>query len=123
MGTLENIQIAYDILKKAGNLEAQNAIMELREENVRLREEIQVLKEKISQLEEELRIKGQIEYDGVVYWLKEGDKTQGPFYHICFEKDKKLIHLEESTGSFFCKVCESGFNKTGGRRRWPPTSY
>ncbi|HUT72226.1 MAG TPA: hypothetical protein VMW89_16270 [Desulfatiglandales bacterium] len=112
MSTLDNIQMAYEILKKAGNLDAQNAIIELREDNVRLREEIQILKQKIGELEEELRIKRQIEFDGVVYWLKDAEKREGPYCHICYEKDRKLIHVSESTRSFFCKVCNTGFDKT-----------
>ena len=68
--------------------------------------------------ENKIEEKESLSFDGILYW-KEGDKT--PFCPICFENDKKNIHLtynegypgsvEYSTQEPYhnCKVCDKIF--------------
>lgn len=87
-----------DLIKKGSTLEAQEKIMELRETTISLQEKVFKLKDKIlkkdtkiKNLKEELKEKNKMSFDGKLWW-KEGDKA--PFCPICYESDKKLIHLK-----------------------------
>lgn len=123
MSTLDNMQIIYEVLKKAGNINAQKALMDLKEENLQIREENLALKEQIIKLEEELKIKEQLEFDGSMYWLKDGDTKEGPYCQIIYETVGKSIHLEKtSKGQYRCSFCKR-YYQPSGRKEWPLTSY
>ncbi len=74
--------------------------------------------EMIRDLNEKLIEKESLSFDGILYW-KEGDKI--PFCPICFENDKKNIHLTYNEGYpgsveysaqepyHNCKVCDKIF--------------
>ncbi len=116
MSTLDNIQIIYEVLKKAGNIDAQKALTDLKEQNLKLREENLAFKEQIKELEEKLKIKEQLEFDGRMYWLKNGDTKEGPYCHLCYERDNKLIHLLDASDGFYkCSACDVLYDirKTG----------
>ena len=123
MGTLDKIQIIYEVLKKAGNIDAQKALLYLKEGNLKTQDENLDLKDRIRKLEEELKVKGEMEFDGIVYWLKDGDTKKGPYCRICYERDGKVIHIENQGTIYYCKVCKNGFSKTNVKKKWPLTSY
>jgi len=77
--------------------------MEIQEENVEL-------KEKISRLEEEL--KDRLVFEKGVYYLKEDDTKEGPYCQRCYDKDTKLVRLQDDGDHWFCYGCSHGYPKT-----------
>lgn len=71
------------------------------------------LKEKLkSTKDEEIPI-----FKDGVYWKKIGDKLDGPFCQLCWDKDKKLVRLghdkvfdgETTVDHRFCRACKSNY--------------
>lgn len=68
----------------------------------------------INSLEKQLQEQQKVSFSRGLYWAEE-DST--PFCPVCFENDKKCIHLihHESTqdysGYFHCKVCTNSFEE------------
>lgn len=58
-----------ELMKKGATVEAQEQIMELREGALALQEENFQFRDRIRELEAKLKTKGQIEWDGVAYYL------------------------------------------------------
>lgn len=108
-----------DLIKKGATLEAQEKIMELRVLIVNLQQENISLKNENKALIEELDIKGKMQFDGSVYWLKHKNEANGnkdgPFCPACFDKDKKSIRLQHIKGDGYieaywsCNVCKSHY--------------
>ena len=95
-----------ELINKGVSQEAQEKIMELREAAIELQEENLVLREKVSKLEEQLNKSRNLNLVGGIYWLA-GDLT--PFCQICYDKDQKLIHLQNARKNWRrdwrCPVC------------------
>lgn len=96
-----------DLIKKGATVEAQEQIMALREGALGLQEENIALRDKVRSLEDSLRVKGQIQFDGASYWLKEGNSTDGPFCQHCYDTDGKLVRLQDWGDSWMCFACKN----------------
>ena len=77
---------------------------------------------RVRELEGELALKGKLTFKSGVYFM-EADEV--PFCQVCYERDKKLIHLEgpfRSDGSerYDCKVCKLHFYTVRNPNPTPP---
>jgi regulator of replication initiation timing len=87
----------------------KDQISALEKENDTLKSENAILKDKIKHLESKQNIIFEIPF----YWIITGEKKDGPFCQRCFDKDNKLIRLQNNVdGSFICNVCHNSY---GGR--------
>jgi len=69
---------------------------------------------KIKELEENLEIKGKLKWEQPVYYLVDGNAKDGPYCPQCYDKEKKLIRLQQhEPGSFECKTCKNFFFDKG----------
>ena len=119
MSVLPDYNEIKELIKKGATLEAQEKIMELREFIVELQQENISLKNDNKALKEELEIKGKMDFDGSVYWLKDNSEgsvdKDGPFCPACFDKDQTSIRLQHIKGDEYieayrsCNVCKSNY--------------
>ena len=98
----------YDLLKKAGNVEAQEQIMQLREEHLRQKEELLTLREENAALRSRLELAATMKFEDPYYWQVLPDGKDGPFCQVCYDKNGKRIRLISGSrqGSWSCGVCK-----------------
>jgi len=66
--------------------------------------------EKIKSLEKAADIKDKMKYEAPYYWFVEGNNKTGPYCQQCYDKDKKLIWLQDhSNGYWECKTCKNNY--------------
>ena len=99
----------FDLIKKGATIEAQEKIMELRgivvalkEDNIQLLEQNQALKEKI-------KVKDDLSFDGMVYWLGAGEEKDGPYCQPCYDTGNKLVRLHKNGDGWWCYSCTTHF--------------
>jgi len=108
--SIPNYKDIVELLKKGLTIEAQEKIMELREAAMELQEQNLALRERVVALESELKQSKNLKFDGGLYYMH-GDPD--PFCPLCYERDKKLIHLVKNgqqEGYWpSCLVCNESF--------------
>jgi len=100
-----------ELLKKGATVEAQERIMELREAVLELQEENVTLKQKIRELEAALKLKGELHFDGSVYWQNENNGRIGPFCPQCLDVEEKLVRLQNYETTWYCTKHKESFDK------------
>ncbi len=99
-----------DLIKQGNTADAQKQILALREAALEIQEENVELKEKVRRFEEEL--KGRLVFEKGVYYLKEDGSKEGPYCQRCYDKDTKLVRLQDDGDHWFCYGCSHGYPKT-----------
>jgi len=118
--SIPNYKDIMDLLKKGLTIEAQEKIMELREAAIELQEDNLKLREKVSQLEAQIKRSKDLRLENESYRL-ENDPV--PFCQVCYDNDKKLIHLLDAKQfgrEWKCPICKGRFGgefKIPGRDR------
>ena len=96
-----------ELIKKGSTIEAQEMIMDLREEHLRLREEVVGLREANRQLREQALLSGAMRFEAPHYWLERDGQRDGPFCPLCWDRDKRQIRLlSRQGGDWHCNCCE-----------------
>ena len=90
---------------------AKEQLLALREAALELQEENAELKEKVRQLEEQLAVKGSLNFEKGVYYIQEGKQKTGPYCQRCYDKDSKLVRLQDDGDHWFCYGCSHGYPK------------
>jgi len=106
---IENAKEIASLIKKYNDQELYEKIVDLREQILELRNENLTLKQELNELKQSASIEDSLEYEQPYYWKKSnGKKVDGPFCQHCYDKDEKLIRLQESRkGLWTCLVCEA----------------
>ncbi len=112
MGAVEYFKAAYDLARKAQNVELQGQLMEAREEFNALKEEAIALRERVAELERERELRQATTYKEPSYFVTKRDGTEdGPFCQKCYDADQKLIRQHESTDAMgttrHCQQCDA----------------
>jgi hypothetical protein len=117
MSLLPDFGDLFQLAKKSLTVEEQQKFMIVWEELLKAKERIHELENEVKDLEEKLRIKGNIQYEAPVCWLKkeETKEKDGPFCQQCWEANGVLIHLQENDQGFLCTNCKNFFLKKGAR--------
>ena len=108
MGVLPDYKDIYELFKKAGNVEAQEQIMALREDDLRRREELLLLRERVNELEARLELANSLRFESPYYWRVTADGKEGPYCQVCKDSTNKMVRLQpapNSRGWWDCKVC------------------
>jgi hypothetical protein len=59
---------------------------------------------------DKLNLKENLVYEKPYYWKKDGENKEGPFCQLCYDKDSKLIRLQDfGNGEWECKSCKTYF--------------
>jgi len=57
---------------------------------------------------DKLNLKENLVYEKPYYWKKNGKDKEGPFCQLCYDKDSKLIRLQDwGNGEWECKSCKT----------------
>ena len=126
MGMPIKVSEILSLAKKGMTLEAQEKIIELRDAYVELQDENLTLKTENRDLKQQLEIKKKIRFDGAVYWLEEGDNSEGPFCSRCYDTScgKLLIRLHIlSNNCWLCNNCEKIFDQDPSPEPFGPQFY
>lgn len=109
MGIIDNAKDIAELIKKMGNMELYEKIIDLRDEIFSLREENLQQKEEINKLNNLLNVKQKVFYAAPYYWATiDGGKKAGPFCQKCYDTDKSLIRLQDcKRGVWKCLSCQS----------------
>jgi hypothetical protein len=96
----ENPEISFKITSLYGEIiKAQQEVSSLIDENRQLKSKIEELTKEVNTIQE-------MEFKNEVCWRKgEGIEDKGPFCPVCFDKDRKAIHLKNLGKSFLCHIC------------------
>ena len=105
MDIWDNAKDIYTLIKRLGNQELVEKMLDLKEQISELREENIALKEKLSEREQ---------YDMVfkdnMYW--DNNKNDGPYCSKCWDENKKAIRLQTRGSDNYCPSCKSYALKT-----------
>jgi regulator of replication initiation timing len=116
---LPNYKDIVELMKKGATVEAQEKIMELREAVIELQEENLALRQENKDLKVQLKLKGEMHFDGSVYWRVEKKKSIGPYCQRCLDAEGKLIRLQDYGDSWYCLQCKITQSKMGQKKCLP----
>ena len=111
------LKTASDAIKASGKseglqalIELQTAMLELIQDRHRQVLEIVQLRDTIKQLEQEKQRTEHITFDGASYWKTIGDRRDGPYCQVCYDKEGKLARLRVFRGTgvnWRCNICQN----------------
>ncbi len=105
MGIISDAREIVDLVKKLGDAELYRKIVELEKEIIGLTYEVRELKEK-------LKLQGEIQWDGRIYWLiKKDSPKDGPYCQLCQDRDQRLTRLQSAADKWYCLGCKSIYPK------------
>lgn len=97
--------------KAEAKLKLAELISALADAKIQIAEIQQTIIDKDAELreaKEQLVIKENLKWETPYYWLIKDAKKDGPYCQRCYDKDGKLIRLQDyGDGSWTCKVCDS----------------
>jgi hypothetical protein len=77
-------------------------------EAAEIQELISSKNKRIKELEEAVETKVKLQWQAPFYWSMDEEKRDGPFCQQCYDKDNKLIRLQDrSQGNWECKTCKN----------------
>jgi len=110
MALLPKCNDIMELVRKGELTEAQQKIVQLREGAIDIQEENIALREKVKELEAALDVKQNLEWEKPYYWLRRGQRREGPFCQQCYDSTVKLIRLQgDGQGWWECKTCKNNF--------------
>jgi len=111
------LKTASDAIKASGKSEGlqalidlQTVMLELIQDRHRQVLEIVQLRDAMKQLEQEKQRAEHITFDGSSYWKTIGDRRDGPFCQVCYDKEGKLARLRVFHGTgvnWRCNICQN----------------
>lgn len=115
MNAIELIPKLVEVMKKVGNVEALENLMQLREELVELREKNIVLAEENSDLRAKLGTSNKLSFERPFYWHVNDDVKEGPYCQLCYDKERLSIRLQETfeQGLWRCESCNKVYSEPG----------
>lgn len=113
-----------EAIKASGKSEALNDLIELQvvlldvlSKQQELVAQFAQAQARIKELEAEIKHTNALTFDGEVYWLRDGDKKEGPFCQKCYDKDDKLVRLLPGQDlnylKWHCSVCNQAVYPPG----------
>jgi hypothetical protein len=111
MSILQNARDIAELVKKYNDQDLYQKIVGLREEIIEIREENIALKEEVRRLKDAQTISAKLVRKGNRYFLADDEKEEKPFCLACWDYDRKLVGLLESSdrwGSYIhCNICKA----------------
>ena len=108
MSFLENAKALFELAKKAGNIDLQQAIISLQQEALELQEENRLLKTENARLTEQLAFHGTLIFEDNRYWSERDGNREGPYCSRCWDADRRMVRLHDYENGFLgCPACET----------------
>ena len=79
--------------------EIYDYIVDSKDALVDAKDEIETLKSELRLLKDEKSLADSLEHDGTAYWIRKGEKWDGPFCSPCWDETEKLVRLQDDQGS------------------------
>lgn len=118
MAGIPDIKTITSLAKKAFTIEEQEQIISLRDAIVELKAENTELKEQLAELKKKTDIQDRLIWEQPYYFLKDGEKKDGPYCQLCWDKEQKLIRLQGGgKGEWHCQCCD---NRVTDKNYVPP---
>src|SRR5262245_52309939 len=96
MPPLPNVKDIIELVKTGATIQAQEQILQLRQEAVDCQEENLRLRAQLADAERKLDLRARLTFDGRALWLRADTATpEGPYCQLCHDRDGKLIRMHE----------------------------
>lgn len=117
MSIIDTAKDVYELAKKGATIELQEELLKMREEALALQEENLELRRRVTELEEQQNTADSLEFDGTKYWRVDNGNREGPFCQQCYDANRQLIRLQDSSFHngdrnveyWTCRTCKSGY--------------
>lgn len=96
---------ALDLAKAGRWEEARETLRDLQDEYLALCEENQALKRQLCEVADTLDLAENMRFDGRKYWLEIDGRREGPYCQVCYDRDGKLVRLQQQQRHWQCKGC------------------
>lgn len=115
MAGIPDLKTITSLAKKAFTIEEQeqiislrDALVELKAEGIEQKEQIADLKKQLAELKKKIDIQDRLVWETPYYFLKDGEKNDGPYCQLCWDKEQKLIRLQGGkSGEWHCHCCDN----------------
>lgn len=102
---LDAIKKAREVAKRLSDAEVQEVLLDAQERVLNLKEDLVTLRAENMALKERLAAKHDVAFDGQVYWSGEaGNPAGGPYCAKCKDQDDKLVRMSDRGNGFTCCV-------------------
>jgi len=106
MGIVKKVKELIMLAHNVKNIELHKKLVSLQSDISLLQNENCNLKETVRKLQEKYELRGNVVYEKPFYWLKDGDKKEGPYCQKCYDSICKLIHLQSKDNDIYeCLNC------------------
>ncbi len=107
MSAIEQLKEIAKLVQKLGDLELLKRISDLQTEVFELHDANRTLRDRLSELEGKLAFRDRLVHEHNSYWLKDGEKVDGPFCARCYDKDgaaRRMLEID-SGRALGCPTC------------------
>jgi hypothetical protein len=104
------IELTKDVVrlvKDIQNIELLQKMCDLQNEVFALNDTNRTLREQVTNMERALALRDRLVFEGNFYWLRDGDKRDGPYCMRCYdrEKDARRMVAFDRGNEFGCPSC------------------
>jgi len=109
MGIYDGLKDAASVLKESGKIEQYRQILEVQEKLLEMQKKINELEIDNAELRNQLEIKGKLLPKDNMYYLEQGDGTDGPYCTCCWDSEQVLVrlHINRDFDSAECPKCKT----------------
>lgn len=93
MGIIEQAKELVKLTQDLQDAELYRKIVTLQGEIFELHDTNQTLRERVRELEDQLALRERLVFEQNFYWIKDGDKLEGPYCPRCYDKEQALRRM------------------------------
>jgi hypothetical protein len=108
-GLLDLLKVSSEVGKKYDEVYYKSVISEAYDKVLDLKEILYQKEEEIRTLKAQLALEKIVVFERPYCWTVDGEKKGGPYCPVCWDKNRKLIHLHVVDNGLICKVCETRY--------------
>lgn len=107
MGVIEQAKEVVKLAQDMQDVELFRKIVDFQGEVFELHDANRTLRERVRELETELALRGRLVFERNFYWLRDGEKLDGPYCTRCYDRDHEARHmLSFQSGNIYgCPTC------------------
>ncbi|MFA6551915.1 MAG: hypothetical protein WCT19_00245 [Candidatus Paceibacterota bacterium] len=109
MAIFDELKSVGKVLQEAGKIPQYQQILEVQEKLLEMQNRISELDKENKDLKEKLKIQESLNFESNAYWIKNGERKDGPFCSCCWDDDRKTIRMQPtySHAYYSCPKCEN----------------
>ena len=110
MSIIDDAKSVVDLIRKSGNIDLQQKIVDLQGQIVELVQERNEFKNEVAQLKEASVFKESLFFEQNVYWVNKANKKDGPYCPVCWDTKKLAVRLQVNKDggydTYYCGACK-----------------